>query len=252
MMWICGGSKCVTVAIWSTASASTQGSGSWYWYPYWAWQASVYPHSKATVLLYFCISHSKATVLPCFSISHSKATVLPGFSISHSKATVLPGFSISHSKATVLLDFSISQSQYHTLRDTTRWPWSQAMGWDRSSWPACVKCSVLLASLSTLRRSSSGTVTATWTRDNNAFTFSLSRKIQTHERFKGRLFIRTKHNMHIFGGNPLYQATKRYLNNNGEKHGKIRRTANPLIFWGMSYCQCLLLFVMFWDLVLKC
>ena len=133
-----------------------------------------------------------------FSISHSKATVLLSFIISHSKATVLLYFSISHSKATVLPCFSISQSQCHTLRDTTRWPWSQAMGWDRSSWPACVKCSVLLASLLTLRRSSSGRVTVMWTRDNNTFTFSLSRKIQTHKRFKRRLYIRTKHNMQMF------------------------------------------------------
>ena len=38
-------------------------------------------------------------------------------------------------------------------------------------------------------------------------------KIQTHKRFKRTLFIRTKHNVHIFGVNPLYQATKRHLNN---------------------------------------
>ena len=29
-----------------------------------------------------------------------------------------------------------------------------------------------------------------------------------HKRFKIMLFIRTKHNMHIFGGNSLYEATK--------------------------------------------
>ena len=39
-------------------------------------------------------------------------------------------------------------------------------------------------------------------------------KIQTHKRFKRTLCIRTKHDMWIFGGNPLYQATKRHLNNN--------------------------------------
>ena len=50
-------------------------------------------------------------------------------------------------------------------------------------------------------------------------------KIQTHWRFKGTLFIRKKHNLQIFGGNPLYQATKWYLTNlnSGEKKRKKRK-----------------------------
>ena len=38
-------------------------------------------------------------------------------------------------------------------------------------------------------------------------------KIQTHERFNRTLFIRTKTQSANFRGNPLRQATKRYLNN---------------------------------------
>ena len=38
-------------------------------------------------------------------------------------------------------------------------------------------------------------------------------RIQTHKRFKRTLFIRTKTQSANFRGNPLYQATKRHLNN---------------------------------------
>ena len=39
-------------------------------------------------------------------------------------------------------------------------------------------------------------------------------RIQTHKRFKRTLFIRIKHSIAIFRSNPLYQDTKRHLNNN--------------------------------------
>ena len=42
-------------------------------------------------------------------------------------------------------------------------------------------------------------------------------KIQTHIRFKRTLFIRTKTQSESFGGNPLYQPTKRHFLN-GEKY----------------------------------
>ena len=35
--------------------------------------------------------------------------------------------------------------------------------------------------------------------------------IQTYKKFKRTLIIRTKHDMHIFQGNPLYQAAKQHL-----------------------------------------
>ena len=55
-------------------------------------------------------------------------------------------------------------------------------------------------------------------------------QIQTHERFRIMLSVRTKHNMRIFGANPLYRATKRHLNNNLT----VKKIKNLLKRWGAS------------------
>ena len=59
-------------------------------------------------------------------------------------------------------------------------------------------------------------------------------RIQTHKRFKRKLFIKTRTQPPNFRGSPVYRATKRHLNNSLtlKKRWKMRRKARPFIcFW---------------------
>ena len=60
-------------------------------------------------------------------------------------------------------------------------------------------------------------------------------KIQTHKRFKIRLFARTKHNMWIFGAIPSIKPPNDIQTT--IKWWKMRWKANPLTFFWLSYVQ---------------
>ena len=59
--------------------------------------------------------------------------------------------------------------------------------------------------------------------------------IQTHKRFKITLFIRTKHNMRIFGIILFIKLQNDAEQLNGEKRWKMSCRANPFIFFWLSY-----------------